>query len=71
MRNLITKIRQKMCCHRRISGGGWVHEGIIQSWTIIGICDRCGCKVFELSLSDKSIENMYKDMQKEKLGEER
>ena len=69
MGKLMQAIRQRTCRHKHVNGGGWVYDSANQEWGIIGICDRCGYKVFELRISDKSIENMHEEMQEEKRGE--
>lgn len=65
---LIQAIRQKHCRHKLIHCGKWLHED--KEWAISGTCVTCGFTVFRFSITDECVENMYKELQEEKQGEE-
>ena len=69
MEKLMQAIRQKTCRHRFVDCASWIHKSAIQTWSLTGTCANCGRRVFDLSMPDESVENMYKDMQKEKRGD--
>ena len=66
--SLIQAIRQKHCRHRLIHCGKWLHED--KEWAISGTCVTCGFTAFRFSITDECVENMYKELQEEKQGEE-